>query len=145
MFTRVLAGTIAGGIVMFFAGYLVWGVLLMEYFKAQSTVYAGLMKETPDMILVASFNLAWALLYAVIFVKWAGIRTFSAGASAGAFLTVMIALVVNLQYKAFMNLYTGWTVVFVDLLASAVVGAIAGGVIGFVVGKVGATSDAETD
>src|SRR3712207_8732781 len=45
---RILVATLAGGLTMFLLGWLIFGILLMDYFKANTIQYPGLMKETPD-------------------------------------------------------------------------------------------------
>lgn len=144
MIIRVLAATVAGGIVIFFLGWLIFGVLLMEFMKAHTINYPGLLKEPmPDMIPLALANLAWAWLIAFIFDYWAGIKTFVAGLKGGALIMFPLILGLDLMYLAFMNLYQGFTPLIVDVTASTVIGAIGGGVIGLVLGMVGKKAELE--
>ncbi len=144
MFIRILAGAVAGGIVFFFLGWLIFGVLLMEFMKAHTINYPGLMKEPmPDMIPLALANLAWAWLIAFIFEYWAGIRTFVAGLKGGALIIFPLVLGLDLLYMAFMNLYQGFTPLIADVIGSTVIGAIAGGVIGWTLGMVGKKAEME--
>lgn len=57
--TRVSAATLAGAITMFLLGFLVFGLLLANYFKEQTITYDKLMKDPPDMI--PPFCLMWHL------------------------------------------------------------------------------------
>ena len=76
MLVRILAATVAGGIVFFVVGYILFAVLLESFFKGYMIQYPGLMKEPmPDMIFLALWNLVMALLFAFVFERWAGIRT----------------------------------------------------------------------
>ena len=135
MLVRVLAATVAGGIAMFALGFVIYGVLLDPYLKANMVQYTGLIKEPmPDMVPLAAANLANAFLYAFIFDKWAGIKTFVGGLKGGAILALLMALVMDLNFFAFMNLMKGYTPVLVDLLGATVMGCLAGGVIGLVLG-----------
>jgi hypothetical protein len=144
MIIRVLAGTLVGGIVMFFLGWLIFGLLLAEFMKAHTINYAGLMKEPmPDMIPLALANLVWAWLFAFIFDYWANIRTFVGGLKGGALIMFPIALGIDLQFMAFMNLYQGFAPLIIDVIAATVLGAIGGGVIGWVLGMVGKKAELE--
>lgn len=136
MLTRVLAATVAGGIAFFALGFLIYGMLLDPYLKANMIVYAGLIKEPmPDFVPLVAANLVNAFLFAFIFDKWASIRTFVGGLKAGAIIMSLIAITFDLQFLAFMNLWKGgFMPVVVDIIAATVMGAIVGGVIGQVLG-----------
>ncbi|HLM00248.1 MAG TPA: hypothetical protein VK400_04270 [Pyrinomonadaceae bacterium] len=142
MIIRVLVATLVGGIVNFFLGWLLFGILLAGYFKAHMIHYPGLEKDPPEMIPLVLFNFVYAWLFAFIFDYWARIRTFAAGLKGGALIMLPLVLAANLQYKAFMNLHTGYAPILVDMLVAAVMGAIMGGVIGFVLGKMDKSSPA---
>lgn len=137
MITRVLAGTVVGGIVMFVLGWLIYGLLLAEYMKAHTVNYAGLMKDPPDMIPLILANLVWAWLLAFVFDYWANIRTFAGGVKGGALIILPLVLGIDLQFMAFMNLYQGIVPLIIDVIAATLLGAIVGGVIGWVLGMVG--------
>lgn len=141
MLVKVLVGTIVGGIVMYLLGFLVFGILLADYMKAGVHQYAGLIKDPPEHISLFFFNIAWACLLTTIFVKWAGIKDFVSGLSAGAMIFFLMMLGINLNYVAFMNLYIGAAPVLVGLLASTFLGAASGGAIGFVLGKLDKTAN----
>src|SRR5438445_3780142 len=134
MLTRVLAATVAGGIIFFGLGYVIFGVLLDAYFKANMIEYPGLMKgPMPDMLPLIAWNLSMAFLFAFIFDKWAGIRTFAGGLKGGLILMFIISLMAQLEHLAFMNIWKGgFTPGVVELVAATVLGTIAGCVIGAV-------------
>jgi len=135
MLLRVLAATVAGGITLFFLGWLVYGILLMDFMKDNMVNYPGLMKEPmPDMVPLVIANLVIAGLFAFVFEYWATIRTFVGGLKGGAIMMFLIALYIDLSFMSFMNIMKGMTPVIVDVIAATVIGAIAGGVIGLVLG-----------
>lgn len=131
---RVLAATVAGAITMFVLGYLIFGLALAEYMRANTVQYPGLMVEPPRFIPLFLANLVWAWLIAYIFEHWARIRTFASGLIGGSVIMLPIALAVDLQYLAFMNIWTSTLPMFIDVIAVTVMGAIVGGVIGLVLG-----------
>ena len=137
MITRVLAATLGGGIVCLLLGWLIFGVALFDFFKANTVEYAGLMKNPPDWIPLILFHIAWAGLIAFIFEYWAGIKTFMTGMKGGALITFGVILVFTMQLAAFMNYYKGITPILVDILVATAIGAIGGGVIGLILGKLG--------
>jgi hypothetical protein len=133
---RVLVAAIVGAIVMFGLGFLIFGVALASFIQANTIQYPGLMKEPmPDMVPLILSNFAFSWLYAYIFDQWAGVKTFVGGALAGISIAIPLALAIDLQYLAFMNIYKSLVVILVDVIAVAVMTGITGGVIGVVIGK----------
>jgi hypothetical protein len=136
MLVRVLAAAVGGGIVFFGLGFVIYGLLLDPYFKANMNVFPGMMREPmPDMLFLCLWNLAMALLFAFVFENWAGIRTLSGGLKGGAILMLILAMITDFQYLAFTNVWKGGPVpVIVDILAATVLGTAAGGAVGLVLG-----------
>ena len=65
---RVLVASVAGALVIFGLGYLIYGVLLVSYLKENMIQYAGLNKQPlPDFIPLFLSNLVVAFLLAFIF------------------------------------------------------------------------------
>jgi hypothetical protein len=140
MVIRVVAATVAGGIVFMVLGFLIYGVVLAETMRSWMVEYPGLMKEPPNFIALTLSNMAWAFLLAVIYERWAGIRTFQTGAIAGAVIMFIAASAIDLQFKALMVLIIGYIPVIVDVLIVAILGAATGGVVGMVLGMMNKNS-----
>jgi len=130
---RVLAAAVAGAFVMFFLGWLIFGVILMGYFQANTAQYAG-QKMPPDFRLLIPAQLALGWLFAFVFDYWAGIRSFLSGVKGGVLLYFPIAVAIVLQREAFMEHFHGVVPMIVDILAATIWAAISGGVIGLVLG-----------
>jgi hypothetical protein len=138
-----LLATLVGGIVMFGLGFLIYGILLDAFMKANMTAEAvKLMKDPPNFILLFASNLVFAWVLAFIFERWASIKTFVTEAIAGAIIAGSIALAIDLQFSAIMNLMSGFVPVIVDVLGAVVLGGISGGVIGLVLGKLNKPAEA---
>lgn len=135
MIVRILAASLAGAVVFFLLGWLLYGMALADFMKENTVQYPNLLIEPPNMIPLFLANFVWAFLLAFIFDYWANIRTFLTGAKGGAIVVFLIVLGVDLQFYAFMNLYKGFTPLIVDVITATVMGAIGGGVIGLVLGK----------
>jgi hypothetical protein len=141
MNTRVLAATVAGGAAMFLFGFLIYGLLLdPTVMKPNMNTFAGLMKDPPDWIFLIIANLVYSFLLALVFDKWAGIRTASGGAVGGAILVFLISLTNQFFYMAFMNLTQNLIPVVADIIGGTVLGAITGAAIGWVLGFTGRES-----
>lgn len=134
MNTRVIVATVAGGAALFLLGFIVYGLLLEGWMKTQMVQYQGLMNATPNFVTLIIANIVWALLVALIFDRWATISTFVGGLIGGAMITFFMGLYYDMMSVSFMNLYSGFTPVVVDVIAFTVIGALAGGVVGAVLG-----------
>ncbi len=131
---KTILGTLAGTVVMFLAGWAIWGFALFNIQKNHTQEYEGLMPDMPNMLLMALSMVSAALLFTIIFDRWAGIKTFKTGAMAGAVIALLIGLNHDLMWLASANLIDG-TVVLTNIVGNLVWGALAGGVIGWVLGK----------
>jgi len=135
MLIRLLAATVAGGLVFYVVGFVLFGLVLDPFLRPYINQFPGLMKEPmPDLLFLPLWNLVMAFLFAIVFEKWAGIRTFVGGLKAGAVLMFLVALILDLNYLAFMNLWKGPVGVTIEILASTALGALAAGVVGAVLG-----------
>jgi hypothetical protein len=92
MNTKVLLAALAGTVTSFLTGWVIYGMLLKGYFDGQVMEGArSVMRAEPTMWAIALGCLAWALLLALIYSRWAGISTFKSGAIAGAWVTGLVA------------------------------------------------------
>lgn len=133
--TKMLISGIAGGIAAFFAGWLIYGMLLMEFMAQNSGSATGVMRADADMVwwaLIAG-NLLTGILYSYIFNRWANISTLSAGLSAGAIIGLIMGAAFDLTMYGTSNILA-LNAVWVDVAASAVLGAVTGAVVGWVNG-----------
>jgi hypothetical protein len=134
MTTKQLAsGTIAGGVVFFVTGYLLWGLAFAGFFETNTVGPAGLMKEAPDFLMLGIGQLLFGGLLTVIFGQWASISTAAGGAKAGAIIGLLVGFGIDLTLFGTMNLFS-FTATVVDALLVAVQTAIAGAVVGAVLG-----------
>ncbi len=130
---KFLLATLAGGITFFVLGFLLYGMLLEDYFQGQTT--SGVMREEPDMLFLALGNLFAAMLLVYIYMKWAAISTFRTGLEAGAIIGLLISLMWDLTMYAVSDIST-LQGALVDALVYTVLFALTGGVIGWVLGKI---------
>ena len=132
---RLLA-TLVGFIVLFLLGWLIYGMLLMDFYGNNSGSASGVMRADDEMIWWALIlgNLFQAYLLVYIFGNWANITTFSDGLKAGAIIGLIMGLAFNFTMYGTSNIMN-MTSTLVDPFVSAVMMAITGGVVGFMLGR----------
>lgn len=131
---KFLVGGIIGGVASFLLGWLVWGMLLMNFFKEHSNQASGIFYDDKHMVWWAMIvaNLFFGLLISYILNKGGGASA-GAGASTGAVVGLLFGVGVDCYLYGQMNIFdTTWMAV--DIVASVVVTAIVGGVIGWYLG-----------
>jgi len=135
MNTKVLLAALAGAVVTFLSGWVLYGMAFKGFFEANTTEGgASVMRgEMPLMWAIFVGCLAWSLLLALLYSRWAAITTFKGGAIAGAWIMFLVALGADFFSYASMNIMT-MNAALVDPVVNAVQGVLAGGVIGWVLG-----------
>ncbi len=125
-----LLATLVGGIVMFFLGYLVWGVATADFFEEHSVV--NVMKEVPNLGLIALGNIVGAFVLSSLYSKWArGHHSMGEGFQFGAWIGVFVGVGMGLIWYATSN--------WMDLtghIAEAIIDIIYYGIIGAVIALV---------
>jgi len=131
---KILVAGLLGGVTAFILGFLVYGLALKGFYA--SHMVQGFAKADEEMVWWALIvgNLAWGLLFAIIYGRWASISTFVTGAKAAAVIGALMALTYNLIGYATANVMD-MTVALADVVVSAVVSAIIGGVVAWWLGR----------
>ena len=129
-------GAVVGAIVMFLLGFLMFGVLLEDFFKANTINYPGLVKDPPVIALIFLFNLVWAWLISWV-LEYAGRSGWAEGAKAGAIIMFLLALGIDVEFEAFMNVHKALAPLIAHILVVTIMGAIAGAVIGMIHARFG--------
>lgn len=130
---KLAIGGIVGGILFFLLGWLIYGMLLMDFMKNHPGVVAGYDKAAPDMLFLVIGNLISGLLMAYIFVK-ANITTLAGGLIMGAVVGFLITSSMDCIMYATTNLASK-KMMMADALASAVMSGVTGAIVGMVMGK----------
>lgn len=133
MNTKLILATLAGAILYFLLGWVIYGMLLMDFYEANTVIYEGLNKEMPDLLLLFLSNLAMSFLLAWIFQKWAQIHTLTGGLTAGLLIGFLIGTSIDFMFYSMMNLYTS-TLLVVDIIVNTIVVGIIGACIGWILG-----------
>ena len=129
---KFLTATIAGAFAMFVLGFLIYGVLLDSFFRANSSS-AALMKVQPDFVPLILAQLGWGAFLALVLGQWGGVSTLAGGIRAGGILGALLGIAFDLEMFATMNM-SNLQATLVDILTQVVRFGIAGGVVGQVLG-----------
>jgi len=131
---KFILGSIVGGIVYFFLGFLCYGLLLKDFFTNNAGSATGVMRGDGEMVWWALIlgNLFLGCLLAYVFVK-AGITSAGSGAASGLVIGLLFGLAMRLIMYGTSNLMTLKSVA-AGIVVSAVISSIAGAVVGLVLG-----------
>ena len=135
MNSRTILAALVGAVVSFLMGFLLYGLLLMDYFESNIQTYEGLMKPDEDAMIgyVVSSILQGILMCYIL--NSAGVRSLGKGAIMGAIVVLLIGAWTSTWYLTGMNWYTSYSVFIVDILASGVMGLVIGGAVGWMLGR----------
>jgi hypothetical protein len=133
MNTKLLLATVAGAIVSFFLGWIVFGMLLMDFYQSNTTLYPGLMNEMPNMVYLVIGQLAMAFFMAFVFQRWARFFSFAKGFTGGLFIGFFFTLVIDAYFISGMNLFS-LKLMVIDVVINTVLIGIIGGIIGLILG-----------
>lgn len=131
---KILKGTVFGAIAFFFLGWLVWGILLMDFSMNNYNTEIYLPEDEMIWWAMIVSNLALALMYTLI-LKWAGAKTLVDGVKIAAIIGALYALSIDLGYYSMTNVILNLSAIVVDVLAYLVISAITGLIIVVTWGK----------
>ncbi|THD69775.1 hypothetical protein E7Z59_05460 [Robertkochia marina] len=122
-----LLATLVGTIVMFFLGYLIWGMLTVEFFTQHSL--ADLTKE-PNIMYIFAGNLVMTFVISSLYGKWAdGNYSAASGFKFGAMVGLFVGVGMGLLWFGSANMMTLTGHIAeagLDILFYAVIGAVVG-------------------
>ena len=133
---KILIAGVIGGVVAYALGFLTFGIALRDFFQANSGSATGVMKAPDEIQMIPMIigHLTWGLLFALIYGRWANIKTFATGAKAGAVIGLLSAATFDLINLGAMNISTT-TGVIVNIVCVTVISAIVGGTVGWFLGR----------
>ncbi len=124
---------IAGGIIVFLTGFLIYGILLMNYFGTSISTYPGLLKDPMEIWAIGIGNIIWGILLAYS-LSSAKVESGIQGAIHGASLFFLFGLGSNFVFFGQYNLMP-LSLSFVDALCMALLGGISGAAIGWLLNR----------
>jgi len=127
-----MTATLVGAIVLFVAGYLIYGLALAGFYGSNAGTATGVVKEMQWLWLILS-TVAYAALLAVI-LGWAGSTDSSSGFKTAAIVGLLMGISIDFGQYAMTNV-ANLTLTIVDPIVAAVHGGIGGAAIGMMLGK----------
>ncbi len=131
---KILIGGLIGSVILFILGWLIYGMALNGFFAANAGTATGVDKETPDMLYLIIGHLAFGFLLALIYGRWAGIKTAQTGAIAGLVIGLLIGIGSDFITLGVTNVST-LTAAIVDILIVGFNMAVAGAAVGWWMGR----------
>lgn len=132
---KFIVGGIIGGVAYFLLGWVVWGMLLMDFMSSHTTEAGkAVMRGEADMVWWAMIvaNLLMGFLVSYILSK-AGVKSAAGGVMVGIVVSLLLAGSFDLMIYAQMDM-GDTTLIAVDIVASTLVGAVVGGIVGWYLG-----------
>lgn len=131
---RIFKGTIIGGIAFFLLGWLIYGILLMDYNLANYNQCANRAPEDMVWWAIIISNFATALLLTVI-LNWADASVAIDGLKVGAIYGFLSGLAIDLSFYSMTLMFNNLGAMLVDIITYTFLMAIVGLVIVVVWGK----------
>jgi hypothetical protein len=134
MNTKILRGTLFGGITFFLLGWLVYGILLADF--SLSNYNQCMNRSMTDMVwwaLIVS-NLVYALLITLV-LKWSGATSFIDGLRMGALFGLLFSISIDLSFYSMMTYFNNISGMVADIVASTFMSSVTGAVIVLLWGK----------
>jgi hypothetical protein len=129
---KLLTGGIAGGIVFFLLGWLIYGKLLMGFMNDHQGLAGNISRPEPDFMYLIIGNLAMGFLFAYIFVR-SGVTSLAGGLVTGGIVGLLMGVGVDCITYATTTV-TSKTAMAADVAGLIVMTAIGGAVIAAVIG-----------
>jgi hypothetical protein len=136
MKTKFILAGLAGGVINFLLGWLVYGLLMMKFFESNTMHYEGLAKAMPDLWLLILSCLAVGFFMVFVFSRWANIATWKGGLIGGLIIGLFMSLIYDLSFLSMYNLYNA-TATIVDIILAGITYGITGAGVGWVLGAMG--------
>ena len=127
MFTKQnLLATLAGFVVMFVLGYAIWGFAMVDFFEPHTL--NDIMKDPPEMLLLALSNVIAVFALSTIYSKWArGIHNAGQGFKFGIWIGIFTGLGLGLLNQSTTELMdmTGQIVeAILEIIFYGIIGAV---------------------
>ena len=130
---RLLIGTLVGGIVLFFAGYLIFGIVFADFFAQNAGTATGVPKEPFNFVALAIGQLGFAAALTLI-LHWAAVRSVGQAVTVAGITGLLFFLGIDLTMYATTNTQS-LTATLVDPILAAALFAVGGASIAAVTGR----------
>jgi len=125
---KILRGTVFGGIAYFLLGWLVWGILLMDFYSASMNQCANRTDGQMVWWAIILSNLVMALLLTLI-LHWAKAKTILDGLKFGALFGLLYGSALAFSFWSMSTMYLTAGAMVTDIVVTVAVMAVIGLVI----------------
>ena len=122
---KLLRGTVFGGISYFLLGWVLYGILFMDFLSANMNQCAN--KAAGDMVWWAIIvsNFITALLLTLI-LKWSGAKGILDGLKTGAIFGILLSLSLDLSFWSMTTMYNNFGTLLADVAVNTFMFAVVG-------------------
>ena len=131
---KIIRGTVFGGIAYFLLGWLVWGILLMDFYSANMNQCANRTDGQMVWRAIILTNLVMALLLTLI-LHWAKAKTILDGLKFGALFGLLYGSALAFSFWSMSTMYLTAGAMVTDIVVTVAVMAVLGLVIVLTWGK----------
>ena len=131
--SKILIATLAGGVVLFLLGWLLYGMVFSGFFKSQGGTAVGVDKDMADLQMHWIFlgNLAYGLFLSLLLGTWAKVTDLIAGIRVSVIAGFLVEANFGLVMHGTTNLMK-MVGIIADVFVSAAMSGIAGAVIAYI-------------
>ena len=129
---KLLMGGITGGVLFFLLGWVIYGMLLMNFMNTHPGTAGNIGKNPPDFLYLIIGNLSMGFLMAYIFIK-AGINSLGSGFITGGVIGLLMAVGYDCTMYATTTVISK-TAMAADVAAATVMSALVGAAVGAIMG-----------
>jgi hypothetical protein len=131
---KLLRGTFFGGICFFLLGWVLYGILLVDFFSSRMNQCAN----KPDGVMIwwaiIVSNFITALLLTLI-LKWSGAKVILDGLKTGAIFGILLSLSLDLSFWSMTTMYPNFGTLLADVAVNTFMLAVVGMLIVLLWGK----------
>lgn len=131
-FAKLLIGSIAGAVTTFILGWIIFGMLLMDFMNSHPGLAGNIGKAEPDYLYLIIGNVAAGLMFSYIFLK-ASINSLGSGFINGGIIGLLMSVANNCIWYSTSTALSKMSMA-ADVAGTTVMFAISGAVIGLVLG-----------
>ena len=133
MNAKTLVNGLLAGVLTFLLGWLIFGLLFMDYYSQHMMQYAGLMKNPPEFVYIFIGTLAYGILLSYVFTM-GNVASASKGAMAGLVIGILAQINFDTIIFAEFNLM-GRGLMALDICLNAIVSSVVGAFLGWWMGR----------
>ncbi len=131
---KILKGTVLGGIAFFLLGWLIYGILLMDFMAANMNSCMNMPEGKMVWWAMILSNLISALLLTLV-LKWSGARKILDGLKTGALFGLLYGATIDLGYWSMTTMFKNLGIMLADIGVTTVYWALVGLIIVLLWGK----------